>query len=405
MNNFNNFRYLPVFPLFLFLALLAGCTETTRNSSGFVLLPSDIVGGLPEEKEFRQVLEITEVTSAPLNKGDMPRVFVGRRGDFLMRSLMNFKIDLPQDAEIVSGFLQLYVLGFSGELPVDLRVHLLERDFEEKEVTYLLAAQGEPWNTPGGDFLSEPLGSASFEGNRVDTLIVELDKDILNDHLPEVNKSFLPLIVISDNSDSYLGLVAGEYSPEQPIDSRLDIIYKLKGGTTQSLFEIRAYMDATIARFDGATPAEDEFLTVGEIPSSQVFFAYDFSALPPLATVNQAKLHLWIADRAIVDSFHVALHTAHELSYVPPEELFLGEAQGVGMADSSIIMDVTLALQRLILENPEQTGGNYIVVSSFSKTNIAGFLKIYPPGGEDIQRQPYLKLIYTDASEAAKPGK
>ena len=403
MHNFINFIYLPVFFLFFILSLLSGCTETTRNTSGFVLLPSDVIGGLPEEKEFHQALEITEVASAPLNKGDMSRIFVGRKSDFLMRSALDFRIDLPEDAEIVSGVLHLYVLGMSGELPINLSVHMLERNFEETEVTYQRASDGQPWSTPGDDFISEPLGSVSFEGNRVDTVVVELDKNALNDYL-STGVIDLPFIILADNQNSYLGLVAREYSPDQRVASRLDLIYKLSGGTTQSLLERRALKDATIAQFDGTTNG-DEYLIVGELPSSQVFFAYDLSALPPLAMVNQAQLHLWIAGRAIVDSFHVGVHTAHELSFVPPEELFLGEVQGVGMADSSIIMDVTLAFQRLILEGPGHTGPNYIVLSSFSRINVAGFLEIYPPEAQDIQRRPYLKLVYTDAPEAAKPGK
>jgi hypothetical protein len=399
VHNFINIIYLAVF----FLSLLSGCTETTRNTSGFVLLSPNVVGGLPEEKEFHQALEITEVASAPLNQGSMTRIFVGGRGDFLMRSVLDFRIDLPEDAEIVSGILHLYVLGVSGELPINLSVHLLEENFEETEVTYQHASDSQPWSTPGGDFSSEPLGSASFEGNRVDTVVVELDKEALNDYL-STGAIDLPFIILADNRNSYLGLIARESIPTQPVASRLDLIYKLSGGTTQSLLERRALKDATISQYDGMING-DEYLIVGEIPSSQVFFAYDLSALAPLAMVNQAQLHLWIAGRAIVDSFHVGVHTAHELSFVPPEELFLGEAQGVGMADSSIIMDVTLALQRLILEQPEHTGPNYIVLSSFSRINIAGFLKIYPPGGENIQRRPYLKLICTDAPEAAKPRK
>jgi len=399
VHNFIKSIYLAVF----ILSLLSGCTETTRNTSGFVLLPENIVGGLPEEKEFHQALEITEVANAPLNKGEMTRIFVGGRGDFLMRSVLDFLVDLPEDAEIVSGILHLYVLGVSGELPINLSVHMLERNFEETEVTYQRASDGQSWSTPGGDFSSDPIGQASFQGNMIDTLVVELDKEALNDYL-STGVIELPLIVLADNQNSYLGLIARESIPTQPVASRLDLIYKLSGGTTQSLLERRALKDATIAQYDG-TINGDEYLIVGELPSSQVFFAYDLSALPSLAMVNQAQLHLWIAGRAIVDSFHVAVHTAHELSFVPPEELFLGQAQGVGMADSSIIMDVTLAFQRLILEGPGHTGPNYIVVSSFSRTNIAGFLEIYPPGGEDIQRRPYLKLIYTDAPEAAKPRK
>lgn len=394
---------MPVFLLSLILAFLTGCTESTQNTSAFVLLPSDVVGGLPEEKEFHQALEITEVASAPRNQGSMIRIFVGGRGDFLMRSVLDFLVDLPEDAEIVSGILHLYVLGVSGELPINLSVHLLEENFEETEVTYQHASDDQPWSTPGGDFSSEPIGQASFQGNMIDTLVVELDKEALNDYL-STGVIELPLIVLADNLNSYLGLIARESIPTQPVASRLDLIYKLSGGTTQSLLERRALKDATIAQYDG-TINGDEYLIVGELPSSQVFFAYDLSALPPLAMVNQAQLHLWIAGRAIVDSFHVGVHTSHELSFVPPEELFLGQAQGVGMADSSIIMDVTLAFQRLILEGPGHTGPNYIVLSSFSRTNIAGFLEIYPPGGEDIQRRPYLKLIYTDVPEAAKPRK
>ena len=348
MHNSNTFKYLPVFLLSLILAFLTGCTESTRNTSAFVLLPSDFVGEMPQEKEFRQAVEITEVASAPLNKGDMTRIFVGRRGDFLMRSVLDFLVGLPEDAEIVSGVLRLYVLGVSGEQPINLSVHLLESDFEETEVTYLRASDGQPWSTPGGDFSSVPVGQASFEGNYLDTVAVTLNKKALNDYLSTGVRE-LPFVVLANNQDSYLGLIAREYYESQPVASRLDLTYKLKGQTTQSLLERRALKDATIANFDGIAGG-DEYLKVGELPSSQIFFAYDLSSLPSLATVNKAQLHLRIAGRAIVDSFHVAVHTAHELSFVSPEELYYGEALGVGEADTSVVMDVTLAIQRLILE-------------------------------------------------------
>ena len=403
MHNSNSFRYLPVFLLSLILTFLTGCTESTQNTSAFVLLPPDFVGALPQEKEFRQALEITEVANAPLNKGDMSRVFVGRRGDFLMCSVLDFMVGLPENVEIVSGVLRLYVLGVSGELPINLSVHLLESNFEETEVTYLRVSDDQPWSTPGGDFSSVPIGQASFEGNYLDTVAVTLDKKALNDYLSTGVKE-LPFIVLADNQDSYLGLIAREYYESQPVASRLDLTYKLKGQTTQSLLERRALKDATIAQFDGITGG-DEYLKVGELPSSQIFFAYDLSSLPSLATVNQAQLHLWLVGRAIVDSFHVAVHTAHELSFVSPEELFYGEVRGVGMADSSIVMDVTLAIQKLILERSGHTGRDYIVVSSFSRTNIGGFLEFYPPEAQDLQWRPYLRLVYTDVPEAAKPVK
>ena len=401
--NLNNHSYLPAFFLFLVLAVLNGCSESTQNTAGFVLIPSDFIGGLPEEKEFRQALEIEEVASAPLNKGDMTRVFVGRRNDFVMSAVLDFRVDLPQDAQVVSGVLYLYVLGTSGELPIDLSVHLLESNFEELEVTYLNSSDGRPWSTPGGDFGSEPVGQASFDGNYLDTVAVELDKQALNDYL-STGVIDLPFVVLADNQDSYMGLIAREYIESQPVASRLDLTYKLSGGTTQSLLERRALKDATITRFDGAAGVPG-FLKVGELPSSQIFFAYDLSALPALATVNQAQLHLRIAGGAIVDSFHVAAHVSHELAFVPPDELYFGEVYGVGTADTSIVMDVTLALQKLILEDPEYTGRNYIVLSSMSRINVAGFLEIYPPGAQDILLRPYLKLIYTDAPQAAKPGK
>lgn len=236
MHNSNSFRYLPVFLLSLILAFLTGCTESTQNTSAFVLLPSDVVGGLPEEKEFHQALEITEVASAPRNQGSMIRIFVGGRGDFLMRSVLDFLVDLPEDAEIVSGILHLYVLGVSGELPINLSVHLLEENFEETEVTYQHASDDQPWSTPGGDFSSEPIGQASFQGNMIDTLVVELDKEALNDYL-STGVIELPLIVLADNLNSYLGLIARESIPTQPVASRLDLIYKLSGGTTQSLLD------------------------------------------------------------------------------------------------------------------------------------------------------------------------
>jgi len=391
-----------IFILICILTTGFGCSEKVASDLGFNLLPQDMVGGLPVQKEFKQVLESATVPGASANKGGQARVYVGRLGDYRMRTLLGFRVSLPPGTVVQSAELNLYVISLKGELPLRLSVYLLERVFKESEVTYELAAAGEPWSTPGGDFGSEPLGETLFEGNRIDTVTVTLDPEAVNNRLA-YGDSTLPLIILGEEQEAVLGLIAWESVPTQPVASRLDLIFTIPGETTYSLLERRAFMDATITSFEGVTGSG--VLRVGEVPASQIFFAYDFSELPPLATVNQALLHLWVAGGTIVDSFLVGAYTADELAYVSADEPVLGRPTLVVEGDSLLVVDVTRAVQRLVTGGTSGAGSRYLVISSLSSANVAGFVEFYPPESPDSLRHPYLSLTYTDIPSTGKPGK
>jgi len=404
VNSLKTFSALIIIVVFCFAA---GCSENTENSTGLVLLPSSIVGDLPTQKRFDQAFDIRTVPGEPANKGEQTRIYVGNMSQYEMRTLLAFRVVLPDNAEIITAQLNLYVVSIKGELPVRLSVHLLEREFVENEVTYQIAAEGEPWSTPGGDYQSSALGEAVFEGNEIDTVVVDLDIKVLNSKLSAADTT-LPMIVLTDREESVLGLLSWESYPDQPIASRLDLVFDLPPETETYLLERRSFSDATITNYQGPA-AKPEYLLVGEIPASQVFFSYDLSGLPPLATVNRAWLHLSIADAVVVDTFQVATYAVvkepENISYVSTSTDIVGTPQSVKSGDSALEIDVSKALQALILYGESGSNYKYLVISSYGKGNLAGYMELYPSDWPDSSLRPYLQLVYTDVPEAAKPKK
>ena len=384
-------------------AIGIGCSESTDNSTGMVLVPQSKIGALPVEREFRQAIEVANPSGAPLSKGDQIRLLTGRNGQYEMRTVLSFLFALPTDARIVSGTLRLYVLTVNGQKPVNLSVYLLQQEFIESEVTYDQASAGSPWAAPGGDIGDNPLGSAVYNGTGLDTIIVDLDTLALNNYV-KTGLDSLPLAVITDGADNYLSLVAREYIPSQAVASRLDLEFTLAGQTTNSVIERRSFMDATLIHYAGAAPVSN-LLQLGENPESQLFFDYDLSALPPFATVNNARLYLWIASTTFIDSFLVASTISSDKSFVPPGRIFIGTEHPVGANDSLLVLDVTVTMQSLIQAKLNGDPSKYLVLTSFSPSNIAGFLEFYPPDWPEPGRRPYFSLIYTDVPEAAKPKK
>ena len=386
----------------LLLAVI-GCSENTDNGTGVLLVPQGKVGALPEEREFHQAIEVANPSGTPLSKGDQTRLLAGHNGQYEMRAVMSFLFNLPADTRIVSGTLRLYVLAVNGQKPVNLAVYLLQQEFIESEVTYEQASAASPWATPGGDFGVTPLGSAVYEGAGLDTITIALDSLALNDYL-KTGVDSLPLAVLTDGADNYLSLVAREYIPSQAVASRLDLVFTLAGQTTNSVVERRAFMDATLIHYTGTAPVSS-LLQLGENPQSQLFFDYDLSALPPYATVNQARLYLSIASTTFIDSFLVASTISSDKSFVPPGQIFVGTEHSVRANDSLLVLNITVTMQSLILARLTGDPRKYLVLTSFSPTNIAGFLEFFPPDWPEPGRRPYLSLIYTDAPEAAKPAK
>jgi len=376
-----------------------GCSEKTENGQGFELLPPGIIGGIPQQAELRQAIKVSTVSGEVAGKGEQTRVFVGRTDRYEMRGVLGFRVVFPLNAVITSAKLNLYLYGFKGDLPVGLSVYKLEHGFTEEEVTYEISAKGSPWLTPGGDFEPKALGEATFEGNQIDTVEINLDLETVKNFFA-TGDSTLPLIVIADRQGAILSLLAKEAYPTQPIASLLDVVFNVPGDTASYILERRSFQDATIVGFEGSLGTEN--LLVGDIPASQVFFSYDLGFLPPLAAVNRALLNLKITDKTIVDSFLVATYFSEELVYIGSGTLALGNPRNVTDQDSILQIDVTLPVQRQILERQSGIKTGYFVLASFVSLNYGGYVEFYPPEWPDSTKRPYLQLIYSDVPGTQK---
>jgi len=386
--------------LSLLLVSLMGCAEQTENDLGVIMLPSDAVGRLPVRLEMRNALEGVSVRGEVAGKGTQAYVYVGRTNKYELRTLLTFKLDLPEELELVSASLQFYVVGTSGQVPITLSVHKLTEDFTEEEVTWEQAAVGRPWIMPGGDYESTPLGSAVYHVGSFDTVrvvTVNLDLEVLKAHLTGPDRTQLTLVVLSEEEDVFVKLLAREAAPTQPVATRLNVIYSTAGSAEQLLLERRAWKDATIAYYQGTI--NEDHLVVGELPASQVFFSYDFHDIPVEATVNQALLHLTLSGGAVVDSFLIAAFPANEPGYAKPEGVYLsGLKIGALESDSVLVLDITPTIQGIFLENYGYLGlaGSGIAVP-------AGFVEFYPETWPDSLKRPYLIMVYSEPSEAPLP--
>ncbi|MBN2289625.1 MAG: hypothetical protein JXQ83_09865 [Candidatus Glassbacteria bacterium] len=390
--------------LWLVLLLLSapGCSEQTENDLGVIMLPADAVGELPVRLEMREALEGVTVQGQPAGKGTRSLVYVGRTKQYRLRTVLSFILDLPTDIELVSASLQFYVVSTGGDPPITLAVHKLATDFTEEEVTWEQAAAGQPWATPGGDYDSDMLGSATYQGGELDTVSVNLNLKALQAHLDGPNRSRLPLVVRNQKNDVFVRLLAREIAPAQAVASRLSVIYREAGSTQQYLLERRAYQDATIASYDGQLDADR--LVVGEIPASQVFFSYDLGGLPDDATVNQALLHLSVSGGAVVDSFLISAFAANEARFVGPEtELTTVAGRTATESDSVFVLDITSTVQLMVLQRYYGTEPKYLGLASYRSGVTAGFMEFYPQSSPESLLRPYLILVYSKPMQAPLP--
>ena len=90
--------------------------------------------------------------------------YLSLRPNQVQRGLIRFDLQglLPDHIQITSAHLYLYDNASSPQVTVAL--YPLIRDWEEGEVTYQQAAQGQPWTQPGGDIAAEPIATVSLPG-------------------------------------------------------------------------------------------------------------------------------------------------------------------------------------------------------------------------------------------------
>jgi hypothetical protein len=389
------------FCLFLIL-LAAGCTEKVENDLGLVMMPDNSVRDLPARMELRSALEVVTVQGEPAPNGTRALVFVGRTKQYELRTVLDYLVSLPDNIEIQAAELQIYIYGVRGELPITVSAHVLTQDFTEEETTWEQAANGLPWSVPGGDYQSEPLGSAVFDGEDFDTLTIDLDTEALQAYLSGTGWSRLPLLVIGEDEDVYLRLIGRELSSDQAVASRLEIIYTEQGSTEEGILSRRPLQDATIAQYYG--PLNEDRLMIGEIPATQTFFSYDFSGLPDNATVNRAVLHLSVSGGAVVDSFLVGAFAAEQAVYTHEQGDFLVIEKGGGdESDSVLVLDVTPTVQLMVLAKYSGIEYPYLGLNSYSAAMSAGFLEFYPEDWPDSLLRPYLELVYSEPMDAPLP--
>ncbi len=394
--------------LITLVALLGSCSEDTVSSGGLLLIPDGSLGALPVQMTFPQPVQALSVGSEAVSRGTQSRLYVGNRDQFHMRGTLSFLLQLPSDALVVSATLRLFIVSYenySPGVPLEVGVHLLDKDFVEKEVSWDRASAAEPWLNAGGDYSPDKLlGSFEYSGedfgNRViDTMVVLIDTLAIN-QLIRSGGSVFPLVLVPGDHDAWFSFVARELSPESAVASQLDLTYRIAGSTTNASFERRAKGDATITEFSGTL--DPSMLTVGDTPASQTFFQYDLGQLPVDATINRALLHVSVFDAAYVDTFHVVVFTADSKEYADYETASVNFSQGVGLDTDSLALDITLGLQRVLALGGEGTQ-YFIGLGSNTAVNVGGYVQFYPSDWPEQNRRPVLELIYTDAPENAKP--
>ncbi|MCE5273435.1 DNRLRE domain-containing protein [bacterium] len=364
-----------------------------------LLVPGGMQGSDPIRTEIHRALEIRTVEGGTVAKGSQTTILAGHRRQYELRTVLSFRTALPSTIQVQSARLQLFVIRTRGTLPLNIAIHLLNKDFEETEVTYDQAADGAPWSTPGGDYAAAPLGQAPFNGAAYDTISVGLDVVQLRSWLP--GRENLSLEVITYGSDdTMVEFLAREGYPDSPTASRLEVVYTESGSSDQLLLDRRAFMDATIVKFEGANDPGN--LMISALPARQLFFRYDFSGIPANSTINQASIHLSMARSAFVDSFVVGTYLRTDLGFVPSDAAALGYGIVIGERDTSLVMDVTSAVQKAVREGGGSS--NYVVLASLANATTAGFAEIYPPTVADSTKQPYFSVIYSDLPAYAGPG-
>lgn len=164
----------------------------------------------------------------------------------------------------------------------EVEVLALERSYDQREATWELAADGEPWTTPGGD-LGELLATAAFDSLR-DTLVV-------------------PVVVDADSllrswrdTDGEPGFAIRVRGAGTVLDVRaLALGYEAAVTGVDSLVPGFRTPSGSTMLFDPATPEPGSTLRLGALPAARIYTSFD---LPDTwndvqirgSTVNRATL-------------------------------------------------------------------------------------------------------------------
>jgi len=165
-----------------------------------------------------------------------------------------------------SARLRILVDSLSGSVLPDsgteLRFHSLTRGFDERDVTWGDAREGEPWTTPGGD-LGDLLGSI-----RIDSL-----QDTI----------FMPLSVDTDSLLSAWRATDGEsgYVLSTLVDgtsitlSSLALVFDVLPEGQDTLIEAVRAPDPSTFIFDPETPPPAGKLRLGGLPSARMYLRFE----------------------------------------------------------------------------------------------------------------------------------
>lgn len=166
----------------------------------------------------------------------------------------------------------------------DVEIYALQRPYEQREATWELAANGEPWALPGGD-LGALLATAAFDSLR-DTLVVPVVVDA---------DSLLRSWRASDGEPGFAIRVTG---PGTVLDVRAVALgFEASLSGVDSLVSGFRTPGGGTMLFDPATPPAGATLRLGGLPAARIYVSFE---LPdtwedvPIrgSTVNRAEIVL-----------------------------------------------------------------------------------------------------------------
>lgn len=145
---------------------------------------------------------------------------------------------------------------------------------------------------------------------------------------------------------------------------------------------------------DSLASAQDR-ITVGKGFASRALLMAEVGQIPREATIQRAKLKLWVdADQSVYDSMEVRVHLA-EGDWDGPRTEFEGVSAGVGWVipgvDSAII-DVSTLVQVWVAELVENDG---FLVKSYGEAESIDFVRFFSPSYSETSARPVLTVEYS----------
>jgi hypothetical protein len=138
----------------------------------------------------------------------------------------------------------------------------LTRSFLEDEATWQLASDGDPWDTPGGDF-GQPLGSALIS-ELTDTIFIDLD----------VNVDSVLTAWRDGNGEPGFGLVAEGPEGELRVRS-IGLIAEARPEGLDTLVTVTRGAVPNTLVFDPPTPPTGTSLRLVGLPAARIYFDFE----------------------------------------------------------------------------------------------------------------------------------